>query len=95
MEDLKVTRKNAMMAKCADCCGHWVDGKEDCEVTSCPLYPYMKYRKMDPDLSWTRFNPGRVGRVLMSDCSSGSVPKTAFKRRETTSPVPEGGGDDV
>ena len=33
----------AIKAKCADCMANYVDGRLDCEVTECPLYPYMPY----------------------------------------------------
>jgi len=37
-------RKAAMAAKCCECMGYYADGLHDCEVYSCPLYPYMPYR---------------------------------------------------
>ncbi len=40
-----VTRSQAILAKCAECCGGYVDGKDDCEVPRCPLYPFMPYRR--------------------------------------------------
>ena len=40
-----LTRDQAIKAKCADCCGLFVDGRIDCEVPDCPLYPYMPYKK--------------------------------------------------
>lgn len=36
----------AIKAKCCECSGNYVDGKKDCEVYTCPLYPYMPYGKM-------------------------------------------------
>ncbi len=41
----KLTRAHAMKAKCYECQGGYADGKQDCKVTSCPLYPYMPYRE--------------------------------------------------
>jgi hypothetical protein len=35
----------AIKAKCFDCCGYYEDGKVDCGVKGCPLYPWMPYRK--------------------------------------------------
>jgi hypothetical protein len=40
-----LNRTEAMLAKCFDCCGQYVDGKKDCEVPLCTLYPWMPYRK--------------------------------------------------
>ena len=42
-----LTRGQAMRAKCAECCGGYKDGKVDCGVTLCPLYPFMPYRKKE------------------------------------------------
>ncbi|HOI74785.1 MAG TPA: hypothetical protein PLO63_11650 [Syntrophales bacterium] len=39
----RLTAREAILAKCYDCCGHFVDGKEDCRVTRCPLHPFMPY----------------------------------------------------
>jgi hypothetical protein len=41
----KITRKQAMLAKCYDCCGYFCDGRADCEVLDCSLYGYMIYAK--------------------------------------------------
>ncbi len=45
MRDEKITRKGAMLAKCYDCCGGYIDGVVSCQVTKCPLFPFMPYRK--------------------------------------------------
>ena len=34
----------AIKAKCFDCCAYYEDGKVDCGVKDCPLYPWMPYR---------------------------------------------------
>jgi cytochrome c2 len=39
-----ITRGQAIAAKCAECCNGYQDGKRDCGVTLCPLYPFMPYR---------------------------------------------------
>lgn len=36
----------AIIAKCCECSGYYVDGRNDCEVYTCPLYPHMPYGKM-------------------------------------------------
>lgn len=35
----------AVKAKCFDCCAYFEDGREDCGVEDCPLYPWMAYGK--------------------------------------------------
>ena len=41
----KLTRKEAMLAFCADCMNEYEDGKIDCNNTRCPMYAYMPYNK--------------------------------------------------
>ena len=40
----KLTRSQAIFAKCSDCMNDYVDGRNDCGITTCPLYPWMPYR---------------------------------------------------
>ena len=42
----KLTLKQAVLAKCADCMGKYADGKLDCEIPECSLYPFMPYGAM-------------------------------------------------
>ena len=63
----KPTRTEAMMTKCWDCCHFYIDGKLDCEVTKCPLYTYMPYRRKEPDLELFRFNPKHVGKQTFEE----------------------------
>lgn len=35
----------AIYAKCFECMGYYSDGKMDCQVPSCPLYPFMPYQE--------------------------------------------------
>lgn len=44
-----LTRKEAELAKCYDCCGFYVDGKNDCKIPDCPMYFYMPYRDKKED----------------------------------------------
>jgi len=44
-EGQRITRGQALKAKCYDCMGGYADGVKDCQVESCPLYPYMPYSK--------------------------------------------------
>ncbi len=53
----------ALKAKCADCMCHWEDGQRDCCVTSCPLYSFNRFAKMEPDLEWLNWNPYAKGIV--------------------------------
>lgn len=39
----RLTRNEAILAKCCECCGGYVDGRVDCVVPRCPLRPYMPY----------------------------------------------------
>lgn len=65
----KLTMKNAILEKCADCSGYWRDGKAhaDCEVRKCSLYKWQPSRKKTPILDWLEFNPKRKGRQKWID----------------------------
>jgi hypothetical protein len=39
----KLTLKQSVLAKCAECCCKYADGKVDCGISECPLYPFMVY----------------------------------------------------
>jgi hypothetical protein len=41
----KLSPKKAITANCYFCMNTYVDGRTDCEIPDCPLYPYMPYRK--------------------------------------------------
>jgi len=41
----KVTLKQAVLGNCCACMGYYADGRNDCEIPECPLYPHMPYRK--------------------------------------------------
>ena len=40
----RLTRQQAINAKCYDCCAGYTDGKRDCMLDDCPLHPYMPYK---------------------------------------------------
>lgn len=40
----RLTRAQAIHAKCAECCGDYQDGRFDCLIPACPLHPFMPYR---------------------------------------------------
>ena len=40
-----LTPRQSILAKCAECVSDYIDGREDCEVQGCPLYPFMPYGK--------------------------------------------------
>ncbi len=48
LNDEKVTKGEAIIAKCYECNGYYIDGKADCKMPDCPLYPYMIYREGGP-----------------------------------------------
>ncbi len=41
----KLPPTKAIKAHCYHCLNLFLDGKIDCEIRDCPLYPYMPYRK--------------------------------------------------
>jgi len=66
------SRKAAILSKCHDCCGQYMDGKQDCGVRKCPLYPFMPYRKRKPIFNWAKYSPKRVGKVTWEEVAKGS-----------------------
>lgn len=67
MKPEKLTFKLAVRYKCHECTNSYLDGKEDCRVTACPLYSYMPYRRLKPDLSFLDYNPASKGKVEWSE----------------------------
>ncbi len=43
----RLTRAQAIQAKCAECMGDYADGRIDCGIPSCPLHPWQPYSKTD------------------------------------------------
>jgi hypothetical protein len=41
----KLPPAKAIKANCYQCMNSYADGKNDCEIPDCPLYPFMPYRK--------------------------------------------------
>ena len=39
-----LTMKQAILAECFSCGGYYADGRKDCHIPECPLYPFMPYR---------------------------------------------------
>ncbi len=44
----RLTLRQMVIAKCADCTNWYGDGKIDCEIPDCPLYPMSPYGKHMP-----------------------------------------------
>jgi hypothetical protein len=40
----RLTQRQAILAKCADCMGGYTDGRQDCGIPDCPLHPFQPYR---------------------------------------------------
>ena len=43
MEGKRLSFKQAILAKCYECMNGFIDGKADCRIHDCPLYPWMPY----------------------------------------------------
>jgi hypothetical protein len=41
----KLTRNQSIAAKCFDCMGWYQDGRLDCRMPNCPLYPFRSYKE--------------------------------------------------
>lgn len=40
-----ISARQAIVAKCYECMGYYADGKQDCKMPDCPLYPWMVYKE--------------------------------------------------
>lgn len=47
-EGKRLSYKQAVLAKCFECMDRYKDGLTDCQISGCPLYPFMPYRKKTP-----------------------------------------------
>jgi hypothetical protein len=45
LEGKRINMKQAVNAHCFDCMGFYADGKQDCNLTKCPLHPFMEYNE--------------------------------------------------
>ncbi len=45
LEGKRLTLRQMILAKCYDCMGFFADGRVDCNIPECALYPVMIYRK--------------------------------------------------
>ena len=43
----RITRDEAIKAMCYDCEGYYLDGRQECHITTCPLYPFALYPMED------------------------------------------------
>lgn len=43
LEGARITQRQAILAKCYDCMCYYADGRKDCEIPDCSLYPFMPY----------------------------------------------------
>lgn len=41
----RLTQRQAILAKCCVCMSYHADGRVDCGMPHCPLYPWMPYRE--------------------------------------------------
>lgn len=43
LEGDRITKRQAILAKCYDCMAFYASGRSDCNLSDCPLYPFMPY----------------------------------------------------
>jgi len=81
---MKPTRKQAILAQCWECMGHYDDPESrDCENVNCPLYEYQPYRQLTPNYDKFAYNHKRKGLVLMEDTRVDLTEEQREKRRES------------
>ena len=48
LEGEELSKRQAIEAKCSDCMGYWEEGRFDCRMKHCSLYPYSPYKGKFP-----------------------------------------------
>lgn len=43
LEGGQISKQQAIKGKCYECMNAFADGRQDCKIYSCPLYPFMTY----------------------------------------------------
>ena len=64
MEGKRLTFKQAIQATCFECMNGFIDGKEDCSIPDCPLYPWMPYSSQKPLKKARAFDPKAAERMM-------------------------------
>jgi hypothetical protein len=82
----RLTQRQAIIANCASCMNYYADGKNDCLIPNCPLYPFMPYRNKEkyPDFKSTarvqsaqrNLKPKTRGRIATKGINSPNTDKT-------------------
>ena len=87
----KMTYKLACLYQCWECQGEYADGKVDCEVTDCPIYPFMPYRELKPDLGILEYNPRKKLEVKWDEetreISAEHIAKMQAARKKIIKPI--------
>jgi hypothetical protein len=75
----RITRGNALLAKCCECMNRYVDGRAECHVPKCPCYPYSPYRE-GSGKAGKPLAPHDPGPICPSDGSEAGSPTTTPER---------------
>ena len=80
----RLTQRQAIIAKCADCMFDYADGKDDCQIPDCPLYPYQPYqtdvvlpKKHNKPMTSEHKKAFMRGRIAKKGINSPTISKTA------------------
>lgn len=80
-EGKRLTLGQSVLAKCAECCCDYLDGRLDCGVESCPLQPFMPYAGSFPAPPSDEPNgTGEVGMVPKKARTRAPRPKEAKRK---------------
>lgn len=58
----KLSAFQSCLAKCAECMCHFADGREDCRIPRCPIYPRMPYRIKNKAVGISELNESGTNR---------------------------------
>ena len=78
MDGKRLSFKQGIQAKCYECMNGFIDGKADCRIHDCPLYPWMpystrKHAKKHVDLASTHFGRVKLAKMAKAQENIGQI----------------------
>ncbi len=55
----RLNSSQSIYAKCCDCMGYFIDGRDDCEIPTCSLYPFYPYKSPENKVKYARLKSAR------------------------------------
>ncbi len=59
----RLTHKEAIRAKCYECMCCFIDGRQDCGIPGCPLYPFMIFNPAKKEPRRKKLTPEHIRKL--------------------------------